>query len=198
MNLQFLGDALDHWKGSVFEELQNSSLLNDFRVDAMASDSEKWKQIDYRLYARLLRVEHAQLVVHKNALSGDRNKYFKEIPAIGDLFLDPDTGFKTGTVKTLSQYLKAAELHDLLKRNKDRVIAVYQHVRARRTRDRVEEVLRALRNERSHFFCTSYESGTVALLFFGSDPKRIEAIREHFCALLDRHAESRIGHWNRT
>jgi|WetSurSiteA1Bulk_404760.scaffolds.fasta_scaffold104489_1 hypothetical protein len=196
MNLQFLGDALDHWKGSVFAELQHSSLLNDFRVDAMASDSENWEQIDYRLYARLLRVQQAQLVVHKNALSGDRSNYFHEIPSIGDLFLDPDTGFKTGTVRTLSQYLKAAELHDLLKRNKDRVIAVYQHVRARRTRDRVEEVLRVLRNEGSRFFCTSYESGTVALLFFASEPERIEAIREHFCALLHRHAESRIGHWN--
>jgi len=29
---------------------------------------------------------------------------------MGDLFLDPDTGLKTGTVKTVSQYLKAAEL----------------------------------------------------------------------------------------
>jgi len=196
MNLQFLGDALDHWKGSVFEELQDSSLLNDFRVDAMASDSEKWEQTDYRLYAKLLRVKQAQLVVHKNALSRDRTKYFNEIPAIGDLFLDPDTGFKTGTVSTLSQYLRATELHDLLEKNKDRIIAVYQHVRAKRTRNRVEEVLLALRNERRRFFCTSYESGTVALLFFGSEPKRIEAIREHFCALLGRHAASRIGYWN--
>jgi len=50
---------------------------------------------------------------------------------------------------------------------------------------------RTLRNDRSGFFCTSYKSGTVALLFFGLEPKRIEAIREHFRALLDRHAESR-------
>jgi len=47
MNLQFLGDALDHWKGSVFEALQNSLLLKGFRVDAMASDSEKWEQNDH-------------------------------------------------------------------------------------------------------------------------------------------------------
>lgn len=196
MNLQFLGDALDHWKGSVFEELEHSSLLKDFRVDAMASDSEKWEQIDYRLYARLLKVKQAQLVVHKNALSGDRKKYFNEIPAIGDLFLDPDTGVKTGKVRTQSQYLIVAELHDLLKLNKDRVIAVYQHVRARHTRDRVEEVLRALRSEKGCFFCTSYESSTVALLFFGSEPERIEAINAHFCAFFDKHAENRIGHWN--
>ncbi len=196
MNLQFLGDALDHWKGSVFEELQNSSLLNDFKIDAMTSDSEEWKQTDHRLYARLLRVEQAQLVVHKNLLSRDRDKYFNEMPAMGDLFLDPDTGFKTGMVRTLSQYLKTDELNDLLQRNKDRIVAVYQHVRARRTRDRVEEVLRALRNEKCRSFCTSYESGTVALLFFGLQSERIEAIRKHFRALLGRHAENRIGYWN--
>lgn len=197
MNLQFLGDALDHWKGSVFEALQNSLLLKGFRVDAMASDSEKWEQNDHRLYAKLLRIEQHQLIAHENTLSGDRNKYFNEIPSMGDLFLDPDTGLKTGTVKTVSQYLKAAELHSLLEQNKGRIIAVYQHVRARRTRERMEEVLQVLGHERNGFFCTSYESGTVALLFFGLEPKRIEAIRDHFHLLLDKHADIRIGHWSR-
>lgn len=196
MNLQFLGDALDHWKGSVFESLQKSLLLCDFRVDAMASDSAGWRQNEYKLYAKLLRIEQHQVVPHKNILSVDRNKYFNEITVMCDLFLDPDTGIKTGTVKTLSQYLKPAELHYLLERNKNRIVIVYQHVRAKRTRDRVEEVLRALRKEKDGFFCTSYESGTAALLFFGLEPKRIEDVRNYFHSLLGKHGNNRIGYWN--
>jgi len=38
MNLRYLGDALDHWKGSLFESLQQANILHDFAVDAMASD----------------------------------------------------------------------------------------------------------------------------------------------------------------
>jgi hypothetical protein len=34
MNLTFLGDALDHWKGSIFESLQKGGILPDFAVDA--------------------------------------------------------------------------------------------------------------------------------------------------------------------
>jgi hypothetical protein len=151
MNLQFLGDALDHWKGSVFESLQKSFLLIDFRVDAMVSDNERWEESDRRLYTKLLRIEQYQLNAHKNILSDDRNKYFNEIPSKGDLFLDPDTGFKTGKVKNLSQYLKADELCRLLEQNKKRIVAVYQHVRAQRTRNRVEEVLRVLREDRDDF-----------------------------------------------
>jgi len=197
MNLQFLGDALDHWKGSVFEALQQSHLLCDFRVDAMASDSEAWRKQDYRLYARLLRVGQHQLVAHENVLSGNRSHYFEEISVDGDLFLDPDTGFKTGRVKKPPQYLTPAEFLFLLERDKDRIVAVYQHVRAIRTRDRVEKVLQVLRRYAGYnFSCTSYESGTAALLFFGLDRRRVEAIREHFHGLLDEHADKRIGHWN--
>ncbi len=194
MNLKFLGDALDHWKGSTFEALRRSHLLHDFRVDAMASDSEKWKDPDNRLYAKLLRIDQHQLIVHKCTLSDNRNKYFKEIPGDGDLFLDPDTGFKTGPVKSPQQYLAPAEFLDLLKR--DRIVAAYQHVRAKNTRDRVEKVIQVLHYEHSGFTCTSYESGTVALLFFGLHHTRIEAIRNFFQVLLGKHADKRVGYWN--
>jgi hypothetical protein len=30
------------------------------------------------------------------------------------------------------------------------------------------------------------------------EPKRIEAIRDHFRLLLDKHADVRIGHWSGT
>lgn len=194
MNLKYLGDALDHWKGSVFEALQREHLLHDFKVDEMASDSEEWGKQDYGLYAKLLRIDQRQLVVHMDTLSGNRDKYFKEIPVDGDLFLDPDTGFQTGAVKKPQQYLTTVEFLDLLKR--DRIIAVYQHVRAKHTRDRVEEVLRVLCDKGSGFFCTSYESGTVAFLFFGLHATRVKAIRDYFQLLLGKYADKRVGYWN--
>src|ERR1700688_2197719 len=116
MNLRYLGDALDHWKGSLFEYLQNATLLRELAVDAMAGDAEQWQLADWKLFANLLRVKEAQVVPHTQLLAVDRAAYFKEITHRGDLFLDPDTGIATGRVGDDSQYLFAAELHDLLGR----------------------------------------------------------------------------------
>lgn len=195
MNLRFLGDALDHWKGSVFESLHKSNLLHNFKVDAMASDEEAWQPQDLELFSNLLRIRQDQIISHKQVLNGNRDLYFDEIPNDCDLFLDPDTGFKTGKVKDLRQYVKPEEFHFLLGRSNKRVIAVYQHVRAKLTRDRVEEVLEALKYKQSRFSCVSYESGTVALLFLSLSRERIKEIRDYFHELLGVHAENRIGQW---
>lgn len=40
MNLRYLGDALDYWKGSVFFRLQERGILKDFSVDPMLTDLE--------------------------------------------------------------------------------------------------------------------------------------------------------------
>ena len=126
MNLQFLGDALDHWKGSVFESLQKSLLLCDFRVDAMASDSAGWRQHEYKLYAKLLRIEQHQVVPHKNILSVDRNKYFNEITVMCDLFLDPDTGLAPNRAGT--EHVKPDEVLLIWESLKEGdFLVLYQH-----------------------------------------------------------------------
>ena len=78
MNLRYLGDALDHWKGSLFEFLQAERLLRDFAVDPMATDGDIWEEADFALFARLLRVNPNQILRHKIPLL-QRNGYFKEI-----------------------------------------------------------------------------------------------------------------------
>jgi len=195
MNLKYLGDALDHWKGSVFEGLQRVGVLDNLRIDAMASDAKAWRPEDWHLFARLLRVESDQIVKHAVTLKDDRQLYFDEVADDGDLFLDPDTGIKTGPVKDRGQYLLPTELFALMNADATRVVAVYQHIRAARTRDRVEVVLRCLRSYHERFFCTSYESGTVALLFFSGKRARITVISEYFHSLLGSHAQRRIGLW---
>lgn len=195
MNLRYLGDALDHWKGSVFEMLQGAGLLKGLQVDAMASDKERWEAADTELYARLLRVGPTKLVQHSRCLLEDRGQYFKELPANGDIFLDPDTGIQTGAVRNPEHYLLPKELYETMKQNKERLVVVYQHVRAQQTRQRVENVLTFLRHQQVAHSCTSYESGTVALLFFGTEFRRVKKIRDHFAQFLGTHAITRIGYW---
>lgn len=195
MNLCYLGDALDHWKGSLFEYLCSTHLLHDFAVDAMATDAADWQSADWQLLAKLLRVDRSQIVRHTRPLAGDRAGYFAEIAHAGDLFLDPDTGVATGKVSNRSQYVFATELHDLMQRGPERVLAVYQHIRAKKTRDRLHEVIRVLQQTERSFSCCSYESGTVAMLFLSRDILRISGIYQEFGNLLGSHAERRICRW---
>ncbi len=196
MNLRFLGDALDHWKGSVFEGLQSSNVLENFRVDAMASDFDNWRPEDWSLYAKLLRVRKSQIVEHKATLDRNRKEYFDEIPRSGDLFLDPDTGIKTSSGRE-QQYLKPDELFSLMNHEQRRVVVVYQHIRAMKTRERVEAVLQVLRSEKPKpiFYCASYDSGTVALIFLSFQRDRILAVSGYFRKFLGSHADNRIGVW---
>src|SRR5437870_4746681 len=69
LNLKYLGDALDHWKGSLFESLQREKLVDEFAVDPMASDLSSWREEDFRLLARLLRVHRHQVIHHGTSLS---------------------------------------------------------------------------------------------------------------------------------
>lgn len=195
MNLRYIGDALDHWKGSLFERLQAARLLREFAVDALASDAEDWQEADWKLFAKLLRVKDAQVIQHSRSLVEDRAGYFEEIAHKGDLFLDPDTGIATGKVSDASQYLFAAELHGLLGRGPDRVVALYQHIRAQKTRDRLQRVVTALKLPDRPFSCCSYESGTVSMLFLSRSDARVDSIYQDFESLLGSHAARRVYRW---
>src|SRR5437667_398781 len=72
MNLRYLGDALDHWKGSLFERLQRAKLLRAFAVDAMATDAEDWQAADLALFADLLRLQPSQILSHRHILETER------------------------------------------------------------------------------------------------------------------------------
>jgi hypothetical protein len=189
MNLTFLGDALDHWKGSLFESMQKAEVLKNFAVDPMASDLPAWNEQDFDLFARLLRVRRSQVVPHQHSLV-NRASYFKEITHSGDLFLDPDTGIATGKRPT-EKHIAPGEIRSLIDAS-DRVVAVYQHVRAQRVCDRVDAVCGALRDHIPECHWCSYESGTVAMLFVSRNHKRLAAVSRHFSAVLGRHAAGRI------
>lgn len=192
MNLEFLGDALDHWKGALFASLQKEKILRDFAVDPMATDQDSWGKKDREVYARLLRIKQSQVIRHKVSLQ-KRAKYFGEIAHKGDLFLDPDTGVETPGVKgDRCRYVRPAEIGQLFDRSDERLLIIYQHVRGKRVSDRVEKVLKTLHDEIDQFRCCSYESGTVAMFFLSRLEARTSTVAKHFKAVLGRHANGRI------
>jgi hypothetical protein len=192
----FLGDALDHWKGALFNFLRDAGVLRDFAIDPMLSDRENWSREDAALYARLTGVEPRQLIPHRFSLKA-REEYFAEIRHLGDLFLDPDTGVATGRVATARSYIMPRELGRLLDSAPERLLIVYQHVRAQRVRTRVDSVVAAIGREVRPFFSVSYESGTVAMLFLSRKSSRTAETATRFKALLGRHASCRIRVRNR-
>lgn len=190
MNLEFLGDALDHWKGSLFESLQQASLVHDFAVDPMASDREAWQLEDFALFAHLLRVDRSRLIPHHVGLS-DRKRYFDGIAHTGDLFVDPDTGVATGKVKEPKRYINPGEIAKLLEAP-GRLLAVYQHVQRQQVCVHVDAVRKTLDEAVPGLHWSSYESGTVAMLFLARSKQRTSAVAAHFAGLLGRHADGRI------
>jgi len=190
VNLSFLGDALDHWKGSLFESLQQAGVLRNFAVDAMASDWPAWQPEDVSLFSRLLKIDESQLIKHSVGLA-TREPYFDDIQHTGDVFLDPDIGVATGRVKNVNQYVRPSEI-GLLLHDRDRLLAVYQHVRAQAVSQRVDTVCRALNGAIDGCNWSSYESGTVAMMFLSRSYQRVAEVTTHFRQLLGRHAIGRV------
>jgi hypothetical protein len=188
MNLKFLGDVLDHWKGSIFESLQRGGVLRHFAVDPMASDLAQWTDEDFALYARLLHIDPKQILAHSQSLV-DRKAYFREIRHTGDLFLDPDTGVSTGS-RLEKQHVAPQEIATLLEA--DRLVIVYQHVRGCQVEDRVDEVCNAIQEHAHEAQWCSYNSATVAMIFLSRSRGRVKSVRRHFRELLGRHAKGRI------
>jgi len=191
LNLQFLGDALDYWKGALFASLREAKAFRNFAVDPMASDIERWRQEDFKLFARLLQVSPSQVIRHRASLH-HRAAYFGEISHQGDLFLDPDTGVSTGRVREQRRYIRPTEIRQLLDTSPKRLLAIYQHVRAQRVADRVDAVLNTVGHQISDLCWCSYEATTVAMLFLARTRARTMPVAEHFATLLGRHAGGRI------
>lgn len=197
MNLRFLGDAMDHWKGSIIGRLSKMNMLDSLRADQIASDFSQWGEVDHALYANLLGISKSMLIQHEQPLWENRRKYLEEILTIdGDLFLDPDIGISTNS-QTGAKHLKASEVHAILDESPTRIVMVYQHIRAQNTRERVIEVLDWVQEKGPDFSCYSYESGTVAMLFFSRRTDRLGKIGKYFKDLLDWHAKERVYYWHR-
>lgn len=188
MNLRYLGDAFDHWKGALLSRLVQDGALVDLGVYPVASDHAEWTEADYRIYADLLRVPVAA-VQRATPHPHPRTRILTDTPHKGDAFLDPDTGIATGRVRYWSHYVYPTDVLWLLNNGYNRAVAVYQHVRGTSVANRVDQVILAMP---SVLEWASYESGSVAMLFFSLAPGKVDDIETSMRAFLGRHADKRI------
>ena len=188
MNLHVLGDALDFWKGCLLNRLTSAGLLRDLEVQPLLTDHRGWREPDRALYAELLMVGRQAIHPHT------------EVNNASDLFLDPDIGVQTSPVPVAEQgnYVRPTEVARLANASPDRVVAVYQHVRRRRVRDRVEAVVAALQAVDPALSVCSVESGTVAMLFVSRNAERADSIHLYFCGVFQNRAPVRTHLWTAT
>jgi len=141
-------------------------------------------------------VNKSQVIKHKADLDRNRKEYFEEIARSGDLFLDPDTGIMPRSGGDI-RHLKYEELFSLMNYERKRVVLVYQHgSRNMSLKSRVEDVVEMLRSgDPKKFYCASYYSSNVALLFFCFQRDRIEAFKGYFHKFLGPRAGNRVGVW---
>lgn len=194
MNREFLGDAHDWLKGALFHHLK-SQVLKDFAIDPMITDATAWSKGEYELYARLLRVKPAKILRRTGTVQTNRDRYFEELKHRGDLFLDPDTGIRTGKSSPVRKYIKPNELVELLDFAPERMVAVYQHIRAQKASDRLAALRTTLCGLRRNLRAAIYSSASVAVLFTGYEPRRVHEVYKELRTFLGSCAERRVMLW---
>lgn len=193
MNRKYLGDALDFWKGALLDHLVKNGALKNLLVDPMITDEKPWKPggVETSLYAMLLRLDESQILLPGAILSRQRAAHFADvINHSGDLFIDPDTGIQTGN-RNSKYHVNPGELYDLLISHSTRVVAVYQHIRGK-TRDRVIACVKRITEEVAGLHWCSYESATVAMLFFCHRHDRIDHIESSLEKLYPQTSPERV------
>ncbi len=204
LNSKHLGDALDHWKGSLISILFSKQVLGSVVVEPMITDPRPWPEEDIQTYKRLLGLE---AIFHaKSTFPGrSREDYFNEVPKDGDIFLDPDIGILE---KAKKEHIKVAEIINLLK--SDRVVMVYQHSGQRlpkqeaQTNSNFNRWLLGIKNKLTadtadagadpadSVHCTVYECEQVAMFFISLNRKRIDKIKDVLQKYLKGKAQRRV------
>ncbi len=171
MNRAHLGDALDHWKGSVIEVISDKKL----QVVPMLTDRDQWTQEDFETYARLLHRKPEDVLKNgKGDLfsSRTRRRYFCDLGE-HDLFLDPDTGIAPDE-KAQEQHVRPSEIAGLISQSRSRILLIYQH--ASRKKDGLVEKLKLLRRAEGLRGCDifAYDSGAVSMVVISQNRERTD------------------------
>lgn len=195
MNSKFLGDAFDHWKGSLIQRLLSEGLLENFSVEPMITDVKPWDENTMSTYIRLLNLTNDHQIINRRRIfSNKRKKYFQNIRHRGDIFLDPDTGIATG--KASQKHIQITELKKLLEDNRKRILLVYQHAARGPFKKRIESIIKRVFQDIPNLYCITYECGAVAMLYFSFHKDRIVAIKKYFDHLLADACTHRVRLWS--
>jgi hypothetical protein len=182
MNLDHLGDALDHWKGSLIEMICTEGV----RVVPMLTDRDRWTEQHVETYARLLHLRPEDILKKgENDLfsSKTRDTYFRDVGQ-HDLFLDPDTGIAPDDKDAEKKHIRTSEIAGLLSATPSRMLLIYQH--ASRNKDGLRKKLNLLRSMEGLRGCDifAYDSGAVAMVVISRNRERAqEALGRLKCRL---------------
>lgn len=167
MKLAHLGDALDHWKGSLIELIGEKRV----RVVPMLTDRDGWTEQQIETYARLLHLKPKDVLkkdIHFS--SRTRRVYFCDLGE-HDLFLDPDTGIASDE-KAKKEHVRLSEIAGLLPESGSRMLLIYQH--ASRKKDGLREKLNLLQSTEGLRGCDmfAYDSGAVSMVVISQNRER--------------------------
>jgi hypothetical protein len=191
MNKKYLGDAFDHWKGSLIQILNDNGAIQNLAVEPMITDEKKWGNNDLEMYKKLLNLPETSKICHRSKTfrNDRRQEYFKnDISEKCDLFLDPNTGIAPGHPP--ENRVKIKEIKYLLERNG--VLMIYQHLArnsAKNQRSILEKRIEKIGVPRH--YCV-YQCGQVAMIFISRKQNRIEKIKKTLKSYLCGTAAKRI------
>jgi hypothetical protein len=168
MNLDHLGDALDHWKGSLIELICTEGV----RVVPMLTDRDRWTEQHVETYARLLHLRPEDIFKkgERDLFSSKaRDTYFRDLGQ-HDLFLDPDTGIAPDDKDAEKEHIRTSEIAGLLSAAPSRMLLIYQH--ASRDKDGLRKKLNSLHKSLNGYDIFAYDSGSVSMLVITKDHER--------------------------
>ena len=168
MNLVHLGDALDHWKGSLIELIGGKNV----HVVPMFTDGKPWTEPQIEAYARLLRMRPEDVLKRDGCFSGKtRTSYFCNLGE-HDLFLDPDTGIAPDDKNAKEEHIRTSEIAGLLSVAPSRMLLIYQH--ASRSKNGLKKKLNLLSKYLPGCGMFAYDSGSVSMVVIGRDRDRVQ------------------------
>lgn len=174
MRLEYLGDALDHFKGALFRRLKDADLIHDLAADPMATDVEDWTEDDYRLYSDLVAISSEKTLRDQGTLNKVGRRPLGLPGHRGDLFLDPDTGVRTGSQSTARKFVLPEEVGPLLESS--RLLIIYQHAWRADESESVRQAVAAVRRVEAGITAAAYTSRQVGMLFLSRDSERVSAV----------------------
>jgi hypothetical protein len=170
MNLDHLGDALGHWKGSLIELICTEGV----RVVPMLTDPDRWTEQHIETYARLLHLRPEDIFKKGDGdlfSSKTRDTYFRDL-GHQDLFLDPDTGIAPDDKDAEKKHIRTSEIAGLLSAAPSRMLLIYQH--ASRDKDGLRKKLILVRSTNGLAGCEifAYDSGAVGMVVISQNRER--------------------------
>jgi len=188
MNLAHLGDALDHWKGSLIELIGGK----DMRVVPMFTDDNPWAEQQIEVYARLLHLNPGD-VLKKDLrfCASTRHDYFHDLGE-HDLFLDPDTGVAPDDNGATEKHVLASEIAGLVAVAPSRLLLIYQH--ASRDKEGLPKKLKSLHSTKGLNTCDifAYDSGAVSVVVISQNRERAQGALARLQCWLGPIAATRI------